>query len=63
VYREAAHRQVEEELREVIAYCCVCMRLGWSAFHLPAELRDTLTAPGPGWVDISPGALAFVARP
>lgn len=60
VYRGVIHRQVEVELREVVAYCCVCMRLGWSGFRLRAELRDTLTNPGMPWADVALGTLAFL---
>ena len=60
VYRPETYRQTEEELRETVAYCCVCMRLGWPDFHLGLELRDTVANPGPSWADVAPGVLAFL---
>jgi hypothetical protein len=59
VYRTETHRQTEQELREVVAYCCVCMKLGWSDFQLLPELRDTLAQPNADWADVAAGSLAF----
>jgi hypothetical protein len=60
VYRPEAHRQTEQELREVVAYCCVCMKLGWHDFQLLPELRDPLAQPNVGWADVAAGSLAFI---
>jgi hypothetical protein len=60
VYRHVLHRQVEQELREVVAYCSLCMRLGWPEFKLGGELRQTLEHPGDDWRDIAAGTLAFI---
>lgn len=43
----------------MVAYCCVCMKLGWQDFQLPPELRDTLAEPNPDWADVAAGCLAF----
>jgi hypothetical protein len=60
VYRPEARGQTERELREVVAYCCVCMKLGWHDFQLLPELRDTLAQPNAGWADVAAGSMAFI---
>jgi hypothetical protein len=60
VYRPTIHRQCEVELREVVAYASICMKLGWQGFRLNPESRDTLVNPGPSWTDVAPGVLSYI---
>lgn len=59
VYRPQTHLLAETEMREVIAYCALCMKLGWNGLAL-GDLDQVLSEPGDEWSDVAPGVRAFI---
>lgn len=59
VYRPQTHLLGEAEMREVVAYCALCMKLGWNGFVL-GDLDELLVEPGDDWSDVAPSVKAFI---
>lgn len=59
VYRPQTHLLAEAEMREIVAYCALCMKLGWPGFAL-GDLDEVLAEPGDEWSDVASGVRAFI---
>ena len=58
VHRPTVVHRTIEELREVLAFQFVLLRLGWAGLELPEGASGLYLNPGPTWAEIGPAVFA-----